>query len=471
MANILIVDHQEQFVESFSSELNRLGHCSIWAGNLSCGLDKLKTSCFDLVVLQARLPEGSSLDALPQIASHHPNPEVIVIGDNDGTGDGELAITNGAWDYFHKKSDLGHLRNAVNQALEYRRVNGAQSGRVPLDKVEFEGVLGNSPKTRACTEILTHAAASDAPVLITGETGTGKELFARAIHDNSPRSNRNFVVLDCAALPETLVESTLFGHTKGAYTGAASARDGLMKQADGGTLFLDEIGELPLQVQTSFLRVLETRRFRPVGGGKEISSDFRIVAATNQDLDQLVKDKLFRKDLLYRLRTFSLKAPPLRERLEDIPRIVEYHLKELGEAYEVGEKKVSDDFLATLARYSWPGNIRELVNALERSLIAARDEQVLYSKHLPTNIRIELTRHKDENEPPPPETATGDAPGEPIDLPPLQEVREKAKARAEKDYLEELMAKTGGDIKLACQVSELSRSRLYGLLKKHGVSR
>jgi two-component system, NtrC family, response regulator len=471
MANILIVDQQYEFVQSFNSEIGRLGHRSTRADTLSDGLNQIKNAPFDLVVLQASLPDGSCFEVLSEMIKAPSHPEVIVIGDNGDPLDGERAITNGAWDYIKRTAGLEPLKKAVLQALEYKTNNGFKPEQQAAPKLKFEGVLGKNPRIKICTEILVHAAESDAPVLITGETGTGKEVFAKAIHDNSSRAQRNFVILDCAALPETLVQSTLFGHTKGAYTGAANSREGLIKQADGGTLFLDEIGELPLQVQTSFLRVLETKRFRPVGSGREVESDFRIVAATNQDLDTAVEQKSFRKDLLYRLRTFSLELPPLREHPEDIAAISQFHLEELCEAYEIPPKRVSSELLGSLAAYSWPGNIRELVNSMERALVAAREETVLYSKHLPINIRVELARAKAGKEGTEPPDPVHNGVNKQIFLPTLQEVREASKNRAEMNYLEELMTATEGDIQLACQVANISRSRIYGLLRKHGVSR
>lgn len=471
MADILIIDHNQKFVENFSSEIARLGHRPAWSNTLSGGLSQLKKASFDLVILQANLPDGFTLEAIPLISASAPGPEVIVIGDNDDPLDGEQAITNGAWDFVKRTPRIAPLKRAVTQVLEYRRINGSKTDQAAFRKLKFDGVLGDNPRMNICTDILSHAVESDAPVLITGETGTGKELFARAVHNNSKRADGNFVILDCAALPETLVESTLFGNTKGAYTGASSAREGLIKQADGGTLFLDEIGELPQQVQTSFLRVLETNRFRPVGAGKETYSNFRIIAATNQDLDLEVEKKRFRKDLLFRLRTLNLQLPPLREHMEDIPAICEYHLRELCEAYETEKKELSDELLVSLTRYSWPGNTRELVNALEHTIIAAREETLLFSKHLPTNIRINLARKEAEKDAPEAESNIRIENGKQIVLPTLNEVREASKAQTEKNYLKELMGLVEGDIQSACQVADVSRSRLYSLLKKYNVAR
>jgi two-component system NtrC family response regulator len=320
-----------------------------------------------------------------------------------------------------------------------------------------------------CLELLAMAARSDASVLILGETGTGKELFAWAIHNNSARADRPFVVVDCASLPETLVESTLLGYEKGAFTGAFRDHDGLVKQADGGTLFLDEVSELPLSVQKSFLRVLQERRFRHVGGVKEIESNFRLIAASNRDLDAMVQHRQFRKDLLFRLRGFTIELPPLREHPEDIAALSDYHMAQLCGCYGIKKKGYSPDFFEALARYNWPGNVRELVNALERAVAAARHEPILFPKHLPTYIRVQLARSSVAPDQDPQQTAKGTR-GPEQSFPRLADVRETAIAHVERRYLKELIAQSKGDVQKACRIAGLSRSRLYALLKKYQIS-
>ena len=302
-------------------------------------------------------------------------------------------------------------------------------------------------------------------MLITGETGTGKELFASAIHNNSLRAKKPFVVVDCSALPETLVESILFGHDKGAFTGAQRAREGLIKQADGGTLFLDEVGELPFPVQKAFLRVVQERRFRPVGAGAEISSDFRLIAATNRDLQKLVNEGVFRDDFLFRLRSFIIELPPLREREDDIAEITKYYIAKLCERHGIGLKGFSPDFMEALSAYKWPGNVRELLHALERALAAVFHEPTLFPQHLPEHIRIELARHSIKSAVPPPTRADGGFISRGA-MPSFRNYRENM----DRMYLMELTALAGGNIKEACRVSGLSRSRLYDLLKNHNLT-
>jgi two-component system NtrC family response regulator len=462
MATILIIDDDAAIGETIVNIVRRMGHEALHALNLQQGVETTYSQAVDVVFLDVKLPDGNGLEMLPRVQAAPSLPEVIIMtgfGDPDGA---ELAIRHGAWDYIQKPSTVEAMTLSLTRALQYREEKKASKSSQTLRR---EGIVGNSTRIKTCLDLLAHVANSDANVLVTGETGTGKELFAQAIHDNSSRARKNFVVVDCAALPENLVESILFGHEKGAYTSADKAREGLILQADGGTLFLDEVGELPLAVQRSFLRVLHERRFRSVGGKQEIASDFRLIAASNRDLDDMVRRDLFREDLLFRLRSFTIELPPLRERTEDIPDLITYYEAKLCERYGIEPKELSPDFYDTLATYSWPGNVRELIHSLERALINGRYERVLFPKHLPTYIRAQIARSS-VNEKGMPEVREADAPRA---FPTIQEVRDRAIAEVEKKYLMDLIALTRGDIKEACRLSGLSRSRLYLLLKKHGV--
>lgn len=303
-------------------------------------------------------------------------------------------------------------------------------------------------------------------VKITGATGTGKDLFARAIHENSVRAGERFVIVDCASLPETLVESVLFGHVKGAFTGAERSQEGLIKQADNGTLFLDEVGELPLSLQKSFLRVLQERRFRPVGGKEEISSDFRLICATNRDLAAMVAAGTFREDLFYRLNAIVIDLPPLNSRKQDIHDITFHHIKNICRRNGTPIKKCSQEFLDTLAEYHWPGNVRELVNALENACSECGNSTTLLSIHLPVKIRIQVTRKSVSAKQP--NSIQPDS-VQPAEQPFLgfRELMDETENR----YLREMLSHTQGNIKKCCEISGLSRSRIYALLKKHNISR
>jgi two-component system NtrC family response regulator len=467
VANVLIIDDDRIICDAISNVVKDIGHSVICVNTLKDGLKKSISEDIDVVFLDVKMPDGNGLEIMPNLQEAPSSPEIIIItgfGDPDGA---ELAIKNGAWDYIEKPSTIQKITLALVRALQYRK---EIKDRKPSVAIKREGIVGNSPQLRACLNIIAQAAKSDANVLISGETGTGKELFALAIHTNSSRANKNFVVVDCASLPKTLVESMLFGHEKGAFTGADRAHDGLIKQADGGTLFLDEVGELLPSVQKSFLRVLQGRRFRRIGGDREIESDFRLIVASNRDLDDLVRHKQFREDLLFRLRTFTIELPPLRERLEDIEELARYYVAQLGEEYGTGVKEFSPEFFDILVQYPWPGNVRELIHALERAFAAAEEDPVLFPKHLPPHLRAKMVRASVSKK------ATDDKESARITtsrsevLPSLQKAREAALSEMEQQYLRDLISYTGGHIKKACHISGLSRSRLYTLLKKYHIS-
>ena len=465
MANLLVVDDDHLVSDSLSRVIQSLGHIADTAGSVNEANQKIRSGSFDLVFCDVRFPDGSGLDLLPEIRRSPSAPEVVIMtgfGDPDGA---ELAIKQGAWDYLEKPVSTKEIALVIERALQYREKKQSASPPVALHR---EGIVGNSPPLRTCLDGLAQAASSEANVLLTGETGTGKELFAWAIHRNSARSKSNFVVVDCAALPETLVESTLFGHVRGAFTGADKPRDGLIKQADGGTLFLDEIGELSPSIQKAFLRVLQERRFRPVGGGQEVQSDFRLIAATNRDLEAMIKKNGFREDLLFRLRTLVIDLPPLRACREDIKELVLHYLDKLCQQYGLPMKGFSPDFFDIIMEYGWPGNVRELIQALEKAVVAALDGPMLFPQHLPQHIRIHMARSSfSQKEMLSQESgAAADSAG---GLQSLADVRETGLAKIEQDYLRSLMKSTGSDIKEACRISGLSRSRLYTLLKRYRI--
>jgi two-component system NtrC family response regulator len=466
MTRILVIDHDISFMEKLNRELTRRGYDAEWAHTLARGTEAVLAGQFELVCLNARMADGKGLDALPGIMEAESSPEVIVISDVGDADEAETAIKSGAWDYIKKPPKVSTLVHFLMRVLQYRAGKAVKRPTSLLKKETFTNIVGSSPQIRICLETLALAANSDAHALITGETGSGKELFAWAIHNNSARADRKFVVVDCAALPETLVESTLFGFEKGSFTGADRSQEGLIKQADGGTLFLDEVGEMPISTQKSFLRVLQERRFRPIGSQSEVESDFRLIAASNRNLDTMVRKRRFRKDLLFRLRAFSIELPPLRERPGDIQEIGTQQVARLCASYGIEKKGYSADFFEVLAKYDWPGNVRELINALERAVAAARNEPVLFPRHLPTYLRARMARTALER-------GTSGAPNPFAAMKAgrvtrFAEIRRYAVAQAEYRYLKELMA-IATNVDEACHMSGLSRSRLYSLLKTHGV--
>ncbi len=466
MITILVIDDDPGICLFFSTLLEQMGHESRSAGTIKDGLAQARNNSFDLILLDLELPDGNGLDILPELTKLPSRPEIIII---TGTGDirgAKMAFKYGAWDYVQKPFLLEEVTPPITRALQYQKEKKASKPPMPLIRAN---IVGDSEALKKSLEDVARAAVTDVSVLITGETGTGKELFAKAVHENSKRASQPFIAVDCGALPETLVESLLFGHEKGAFTGAEKKQDGLILQADGGTLMLDEVGDLPLSTQKSFLRTLQERCVRPIGGKSEKPVDFRLVAATNLDLEQMVLEKTFREDLLYRIRAIEIKLPPLRDRDKDIEEIVIKKTHELARRYGMDTKAISSEFFQVLAACHWPGNVRELINVLEYALVNADQDPTLFPKHLPPEYRVARL----EFDPIPdagPSRKTARASDQKIDealaLPCLRDYR----TRMEKKYLKLLLKKTGGDRDQAVKISGISQSRLYGLLKKHRLS-
>lgn len=469
MARILIIDDDAQVCETLQSLVYRLGHDCVTALTLKDGLEQLYAADMDLVFLDVRLPDGNGLDALGRIRGRENPPDVIVLtgqGDPEGA---ELAIQGGVWDYLVKPSPVRQIKDTLNRALTYRQERRATEHCRTLDLTE---VIGESPVMRECYKRIAQASGSDSTVLVTGETGTGKELLARTIHRNSPRAARSFVVVDCASLTESLLESILFGHVKGAFTGAAREGIGLVKLADQGTLFLDEIGELPLSAQKTFLRVLQERRFRPVGSRHEQESDFRLICATNRDLEGMVRAGEFRQDLFYRINTIHVTLPPLRERESDIIPLARHHIDKLCRQRNISSKEMDPEFVEMLRQYDWPGNVRELFNTIEQAFVLSGSEKIVYAQHLPHTVRIRvakslLSQTKNADGLFAGEEKSGlHQGGEAGDaMPTLKDF----KAKMEGEYLRKLVRTHGRDIQAMVRFSGLSRSHLYAMLKKHGI--
>ena len=470
MADVLIIDDDVEICMMLADLVSNIGHKTVYCHTLTEGLSHAAALSFDVIFLDVKMPDGNGLEILPKLRNNHFPPEVIIItgaGDSNGA---EMAIKNGAWDYLQKPLYPKNIILPLKRVLQYRE--GVKSTAVPPVLLDHSGIIGKSAQIQSCLHIVAQASRTDNSVLITGETGTGKELFARAIHRNSTRNAQPFVVVDCASLPETLVESQLFGHEKGAFTSADRATEGLIAQANGGTLFLDEVGELSPRLQKAFLRVLQERQFRRVGGDHEIKSNFRLLAATHRSLEDMVKNGSFREDLLYRLRSVSIDLPPLRRRKEDIQELVTYLSNCIFAKQGLETKDYSPDFIDSLNQYEWPGNIRELNNTLESAISKAFDEPVLFPKHIPEHIRIKMAQSTvvtmfDKHSPLVPSGMNLP----PANLPTMKAYRCSAIDKAEKEYLQNLMAITQGNIKEACRISDLGRTRLFTLMKKHEVSR
>ncbi|MCK9295859.1 MAG: sigma-54 dependent transcriptional regulator [Desulfobulbaceae bacterium] len=458
MADILIVDDDELLCGAIEKKITRLGHAGASVHTLRDAYEKSLAGDYDLIFLDVRMPDGNGLELLPRLKAVSSSPEIIIItgaGDPDGA---ELAIKSGAWCYLEKPTIIRDLILPLTRALQYR----SEKNKTATVRLKRDHLIGSSPQIAKCLDHVVKVANNDANVLITGETGTGKEVFARTIHDNSNRAKQNFVVVDCASLPEKLVGATLFGHEKGAFTDASKSNKGLIKQADTGTLFLDEIGELPFDMQKTFLRVLEEKSFRPVGSIHEVSSNFRLIAATNRDLHAMAEQGSFRRDLLFRIESYTITIPPLRERLGDIRDLTDYCIHALCARYGQADKKYSDEFIETLMNYDWPGNVRELFRVLDHVFTEAFHSPKLFALHLPERIRILYARMNVRGEA---AAAPQPQPGH-LDAFP---VWRQARDGFEKKYVQDLIVHVAGNIQAASRASGLSRTRLYQLLEKHRI--
>ncbi len=400
LARVLVIDDDEAHAEAVADGLSVEGYGCVVANSGVAGLTRMREASFDVVLTDLVMHDRSGLDVLKEARVLLPDVPVLLITGHATIKTAVDAMREGAEDYLPKPVDIVELRSKVARAVEKARLKRTNAELVQqnvelrrqIDKrYGFEGILGNSPQMQRVFEVLGQVAATNATMLILGESGTGKELVARAIHTNSPRAKKNFVPVNCAALSEGLIESELFGHVKGAFTGAVTDKVGRIVHADGGTLFLDEVGDMPLATQAKLLRVIETREVTPVGGNRIQRVDIRLVAATNRDLRSMVGEARFREDLLFRLQVVSVVLPPLRERAGDIPLLIEHFIGELARAHGRAVRGISPEARALLTRYAWPGNVRELRNALENMVLLARGD-VLGVDDVPESVRQGSTR-------------------------------------------------------------------------------
>lgn len=455
MPKVLIIDDEKQVCDFLVASFKDITTNVQYALTLAQGLEQLYAQNFDVIFLDVNLPDGNGINAIKIIRALPSAPEVIIItADSDPDG-AELAMKSDAWDYIPKTVSHKHLKLSLTRALKYRQQKNARP--VLTSTVKRDSIIGQSEIILKCLEMVSKAAENDMPVLITGDTGTGKELFARAIHENSARHTGEFVVVDCAALPDHLVESILFGHKKGAFTGAESDKTGLLEMADNGTLFLDELGEMPIDIQKKFLRALQEKKIRPLGSRKEIKSNFRLVAATHQDIYEMTQTGRFRKDLYYRIVSLQINLPSLKERIQDIPLIAEHHIAFKNNLLKKQAFKMSESFISELEIYPWPGNIRELKHAIDSACSQVLHGEEIYSQHLPEHIRAFNIRKKI--------TPKNTPKIEQSKILPLKDHIEKTKH----DYLIHLLVRTKGDIQSCCKFSGISRGHLYNLFKRYNI--
>jgi DNA-binding NtrC family response regulator len=392
---VLIVDDEKELRESLADLVEGLGHKVDTAENGAQALEKIKASSFDLLFLDVRMPEMDGITLLEKAKGMDPSLTCLMLTAHSNLQDAVHSIKLGAFNYLEKPIQEHDVHHAIQKALEARqlvRSAGFSSPKLELgaDEKEF---IGESSQMKSVFNVIHRLSHVSTSVLIRGENGTGKELVARAIHYNSPRKNKRFVAVNCGAIPENLIESELFGHEKGAFTGAESRQIGKFQYAEGGTLFLDEIGELSPPMQVKLLRVLQERKLTPIGSNREISCDVRIIAATTRDLERMIDSGAFRQDLFYRLNVMTIFLPPLRERKDDIEPLVYYFIEKFNEAHDRVQldnmnpiEGIQPEALEALKSYSWPGNIRELENSIERSFVLEQGSKISL-RSLPESIQ------------------------------------------------------------------------------------
>jgi DNA-binding NtrC family response regulator len=381
---VLVADDEKNLRELLVRELGRKGHAAAGVGDGRAALDRLREESPEVLLLDMKMPTMEGIDVLRELQGFPDAPQVIVMTGFQDVTTAVEAMKLGAYDYLTKPARIEELDILIRKAAEKGRLvrqNVVMRGQ--LEEPGYQGIITGSPRMEEVLHLIDRVAPTDSSVLVLGESGTGKELVARAIHDRSARAQQAFVPIHCGALAREVLESELFGHEKGAFTGAVATKAGLIELADGGTLFLDEIGEMEPESQVKLLRVLESYAFFRVGGTRRRTVDTRLVAATNRDLAEAIKTGEFRQDLFYRINTITITLPPLRERPEDIRRLAE-HFLEQNAAY--GTKRLSDSAMDCLERYRWPGNVRELQHAVQRAVILSQGD-VLQPTDLPEEVR------------------------------------------------------------------------------------
>jgi two-component system response regulator AtoC len=450
-ATILVVDDDASMCDTLQVGLEPRGYDVRWTTSPAEALDLIASGDFEAVVTDLNMRGMHGIELCERIAANRPDLPVIVITAFGSLDTAIAAIRAGAYDFITKPLELDALELALERALTHGRLRAeVKRLREQLSDAAgsgFEGLTGSSPAMRRVHELLGRIVDSDASVLITGESGTGKEVVARALHHRGRRKNGPFVAINCAALPETLLESELFGHARGAFTDARAARSGLFVQANGGTLFLDEIGEMPLSLQPKLLRALQERKVRPLGGDSEVPFDVRLVTATNRDLETAVHEGRFREDLYFRVNVIHVPLPPLRARGGDILLLAQRFLGEYAARSGKQVTGLSPQAAERLLAYAWPGNVRELENCIERAVALAQHDLVL-PEDLPEKIRAYRRSH------------VLVASDDPAELVPLEEV--------ERRYILRVMEAVGGNKSQAAQVLGLGRKTLYRKLEAYG---
>ena len=462
-AQVLIVEDEPEHADVMADALRKLGHVSTVVNTLDDAMDELGGGSFDVIVTDLRMPEsggrhGASADGgdagfvvLRQARHHQPRAEVVIVTAHGDVSVARSAFKDGAFDFVEKPIDLQHFRAVVDRAAEAVLLRHQAAGLDELVQHDgFEGIIAGSEPMRRILDTVRIVAGAKIPVLVTGESGTGKELIARAVHDHSPRARKRYVAFNCAGQSENLLEDELFGHVRGAFTGAEKDRQGVFEYADGGTLFLDEIGDMPPSMQAKLLRVLESGEVVRLGANEARHVDVRLVSATNKDLSEAVRNGTFREDLFFRIKGAHVHLPPLRERRDDVPRIVRHAAARFAGEMQRPVPGVTDAAMMRLTSYAWPGNVRQLLSVVQNMVVTAigRGDDELDATHIPDDVTNEGT---DDDAP-----ASGALAGAS-----LQQIEKRA--------IRETLRLTEGNRERAAKLLGIGERTLYRKLKEYGL--
>jgi two-component system response regulator GlrR len=456
---ILVVDDDRNLLELASIKLKAANYDVTTAQNADEAIEAAKATFFDLSIVDMRLADQDGMTLMERLHAINPGMPVIILTGHASIESAVAAIQKGAYTYLTKPFDSRALIWQIARALESCKLASENQRLKGLlkEKYDFANIVAKSDKMQRVLETVTRIADTESTVYIHGESGTGKELIAKAIHLASERKDKPFVAINCAALPETLLESELFGHEKGSFTGAIRSTKGLFTQADGGTIFLDEIGDMPLSIQVKLLRALEERQFYPIGSEKTVQVDVRVIVATKKDLDDEVKKGTFREDLFYRIHVIPIRLPPLKERKEDIPHLVDHLLKKICDQMKKSIKGLAPQAMQKLMLHDWPGNVRELENVLEYAVAMTQQDVITEDLILQTNVAAT--------------NGTQDFAFPTEVLParsPLKSLKE-ARAEFERAYLVRLLGMCEGKVTKAAEIAGKYRADFYDLLKKHSI--
>jgi DNA-binding NtrC family response regulator len=455
---ILVVDDERPILLTLEALLNRHGYVTETAGTASLGLRAIKSKPPAVVLLDLQLPDAEGLQLLDQIKREHPETQVIILTAHDSLSNAIESIKRGAYHFISKPYAPEELLSLVEKALEkqsllreteaLRQRTQQLEKRLEIAETQLAPVF-TSKVMQEIDGLITAMAPSEANVLVTGESGVGKEVIANVIHSRSLRADKPMVKLNCAAFPQQMIESELFGYVKGAFTGATNDFSGMIAEADGSTLFLDEISEMPPDLQTRFLRVLQEGEYRSLGSTRTMTSNFRVVAATNRPIQQALAENRLRSDLYYRLNTFQIEVPPLRERKQDIPPLVGTFVKRFAQKLGKAEPEITPEAFEKLLDYAWPGNVRELQNAIEYAVVLAR-QNLITVKELPSEVQLPAVLQKTER-------------GEP------QSTKPQSLNEMERQAILQALAQTHGNKKRAAQLLGIQRPTLYNKMKRFGI--